>query len=298
MRLGCRTMSQLLSIDLPECARSVQLDTSRGTFAALDADVPAPATQHGTALLVPGFMGSKEDFLTLIPHLNAGGMRVVAIDGRGQYESGEASASSSYTRDDLALDLVAIVQALDDGPVHLVGHSYGGIAARAAVINTGGDKRLWSSLTLINFGPGAVSTWQQERLRLLLSVIGTMSMADIWPHVKNTEVSVPENVSLFLEKRWLRTSPNQLAAAAEHMLSEQDSSQALARTLVPIAVVSGTPDETWEPTRVEAMAHNLGAQFIRIEGGGHSPNVHKPQETATSLLRFWQQSSKANKVSL
>ena len=39
------------------------------------------------ALLVPGFTGSKEDFLPVLQPLAAAGRRVFAIDMRGQYES-------------------------------------------------------------------------------------------------------------------------------------------------------------------------------------------------------------------
>jgi hypothetical protein len=74
----------------------------------------------------------------------------------------------------------------------------------------------------MNFGPAGVSSWQKERLQLLLSVIGTMSLADIWPFVRKKDAAVSDDVELFLEHRWLRNSPTQLAAAAEQMLNEAD----------------------------------------------------------------------------
>ncbi|MFF2472816.1 alpha/beta fold hydrolase [Streptomyces sp. NPDC058066] len=279
-------MSQLLSIAVPENARSVQFSTPRGVFAALDM-APSESTMRGTALLVPGFMGSKEDYLSILPPLSRRGVRVVAIDGRGQNETGKASANPSYARDDMAQDLVAIVQELGDEPVHLLGHSYGGIAARAAVIATEGDPSLWASLTLMNFGPASVSAWQQERLQLLLSVVECMPLAAMWPYVRNSEVTVPEDVAQFLEQRWLRNAPEHLAAAAAQMLSETDRTPELSRIPIRKAVISGTPDETWDPATVERMARELDAEFFRLEGGGHSPNVHRPTETASALAGFW-----------
>ncbi|MFD7028756.1 alpha/beta fold hydrolase [Streptomyces sp. NPDC059917] len=280
-------MSQLLSLETPDHARPVRLRTERGVFAALDVPAAEHARPRGTALLVPGFMGSKEDFLPLLADLSADGVRVVAMDGRGQYESADASPEPSYSRDDLAGDLVAVTRCLDAGPVHLLGHSYGGSLARAAVIATQGDPSLWASVTLMNFGPGVVSPWQRERLHLLLSVVESMSLAEIWPFVRSKDDAAPEDVERFLERRWMSNDPRHLAALARQMLDETDTTADLARTSVPVSVISGTPDETWDPAGVERMARRLGATFVRIEGGGHSPNVHKPAEVASALLDFW-----------
>ena len=49
-----------------------------------------PATgvcERRPALLIPGFTGSKEDFLPVLQPLASAGRRVVAIDMRGQYQS-------------------------------------------------------------------------------------------------------------------------------------------------------------------------------------------------------------------
>ncbi|MFF5897113.1 alpha/beta fold hydrolase [Streptomyces argenteolus] len=280
-------MSQLLSLDIPEHARSVRLRTERGVFAALDVPPAGHAPARGTALLVPGFMGSKEDFLPMLPALSADGVRVIALDCRGQYETGDASPTPSYSQEDLAGDLVAVTRSLGAGPVHLLGHSYGGSLVRTAVIATQADPALWASVTLMNFGPGAVSSWQRERLHLLLSVVDSMPLAEIWQFVRSQGQDVPEDVERFLERRWMSNRPSQLAAVAQHMLGETDTTADLARLAIPVSVISGTPDETWDPDGVERMARQLGAGFVRIEGGGHSPNVHKPAEVASALIDFW-----------
>lgn len=280
-------MSQLLTLEAPDNVRPVRLHTERGVFAALDVTPDGQAPAGTTALLVPGFMGSKEDFLPLLSRLSQGGVRVLAIDNRGQYQTGSASSESSYSRGDLASDLVAIARQVNAGPVHLVGHSYGGLLARAAVLATQGDPTLWASVTFMNFGPAGVSAWQQERLRLLLSVVGSMDLAEMWPFVRKQEASTPPDVEAFMEQRWLSNSPQQLAAAAEQMLNEVDETPCLARLSIPKSVISGTPDETWAPEGVERMARELGARFVGIENGGHSPNVHRPAETASALLDFW-----------
>ncbi len=63
------------------------IKTSRGAFAALEALPATGVCERSPALLVPGFTGSKEDFLSVIGLLATAGRRVIAIDMRGQYET-------------------------------------------------------------------------------------------------------------------------------------------------------------------------------------------------------------------
>ena len=68
-------------------------------------------------MLVPGFTGSKEDFVAVLAPLAAAGWRVVTYDQRGQHETpgapppGEVVTAESYALSELALDLLAIVAA-------------------------------------------------------------------------------------------------------------------------------------------------------------------------------------------
>ena len=55
-----------------------------GPLVALDTGGEAV---RGTALLVAGYPGSKEDFAPLLAPLAEAGYRVVALDQRGQFES-------------------------------------------------------------------------------------------------------------------------------------------------------------------------------------------------------------------
>ncbi|MGW6454816.1 alpha/beta fold hydrolase [Streptomyces sp. NPDC055078] len=281
-------MSQLLTLEKPPNARTYRLGTPHGSFAVLDTEPCGSAPYRGAALLVPGFMGSKEDFLPLLERLSRGGYRVLAVDGRGQHETGRGSSGRSYAKADLAGDLVAVVRGFGAGPVHLLGHSYGGLVARAAVLETSGDPALWASVTLMNFGPGKVSAEQRERLRLLLAGLDSMTLADIWPFVANQAAEGPADVRDFLRRRWLGNDPEHLAAAARQMLTEPDLTARLSHVEIAKAVLSGSPDTTWPPAGVQQMAASLGAPLVRLDGGGHSPNVHRPDETAAALIDFWQ----------
>src|SRR5205814_2264158 len=72
------------------------LETPRGPFAALEALPAAGVAERQPALLIPGYTGSKEDFLPVLGPLARAGRRVIAIDMRGQYESPAAADADGY----------------------------------------------------------------------------------------------------------------------------------------------------------------------------------------------------------
>ena len=80
-------MSTPRSLDLPEQVRRVTIQSHRGRFAVLEAEPAMGVCERRPALLIPGFTGSKEDFIPVLQPLASAGRRVVAIDMRGQYQS-------------------------------------------------------------------------------------------------------------------------------------------------------------------------------------------------------------------
>jgi pimeloyl-ACP methyl ester carboxylesterase len=80
-------------------------------------------------VLAHGMGDSREAYRFLMPALVEAGYRVAAVDLRG---CGESSAEwTSYTRTDIASDLVTLVRHLG-GPAVLVGHSIAGGAVTIA----------------------------------------------------------------------------------------------------------------------------------------------------------------------
>ena len=114
-------------------------------------------TGAGTVLLAPGFTGSKEDFLDLLPLLRD--WTVIALDHRGQYESPRAQ---EYSLRLWADDLCRIAQSCQP-PVHLVGHSLGGLIAGTA--SSGFD---WTTVVFLNSGSGPIHQSKHDQLRLLI----------------------------------------------------------------------------------------------------------------------------------
>ncbi|MEF3115849.1 alpha/beta hydrolase [Streptomyces chrestomyceticus] len=281
-------MSRPPTLTLPPCARARRLVTVRGEFAVHDAR--PGGTPAGTALLVPGFTGSKEDFIALLAPLAAAGFRVVAVDGRGQHESPGPRDESAYAQGELARDVAAQARALGDGPVHLLGHSLGGLLTRAAVLR---DPAPFRSLTVMSSGPAAIAASQQTRVRMLIDALGTLDMQAVWLAMRELDppeaedAATPPEIGAFLHQRWMNTVPQQLVATGRQMLSEPDRVAELAAVPLPKHVVSGTVDYAWPVPEMDAMAARLGARRTVVEGAEHSPNAERPAETAAALAEFW-----------
>ena len=284
-------MSTPTSLELPEGTRRATIETARGEFAALDAMPAAGPCELGTALLVPGYTGSKEDFTAILGQLAAAGRRVIAIDLRGQYQTPGPDDPAAYDLAELGADITAVAEATQTA--HLLGHSFGGLVARSAVL--GGYTP--DSLTLLSSGPGALPGPRAEELRLFLNhVDGTPNpdlkdkVAEMWhaslrPQAVAAGVAAP--ILAFLEQRMLGNNPTGLVTMAADLLNAEDRTGELAARSIPTFVLYGEDDNAWFPALQQDMAARLNAERICIPAAAHNPNVEAPATTAHALTTFW-----------
>src|SRR3712207_5294976 len=258
-----------------------------GPLAALDT---GPA-DRGTVLLVAGYTGSKEDFAPLLRPLADAGLRAVAIDQRGQFESPGPDDPTQYSVAELAADVIAVARQLrGDGPLHLLGHSFGGLVTRAAVLT---EPALFDSLTLLGSGPGRLTGPRAElldHLSPLLEAGGVQLVNDTLEQLAMTDPraqAVPAPTREFLRRRFLANSAAGLRGMADAMLAEPDRVAELAASGVPVLVAHGVADDAWSPAVQTEMAHRLGARHEVIGHAVHSPAIENPARTLEVLLSFW-----------
>ncbi len=271
-------------LDLPDGVRAERLPTTRGPLAVLRAD----GTGGSPVLLVPGLTGSKEDFIAVLGPITEAGHAAVAYDQRGQFESPGPDDPSAYDVAALAEDLLEVVAATGR-PVHLVGHSFGGLVARAAAI---ADPDALLSLTLLDSGPAAIPHPSASNLQLLAQVLPGLDLPTIWVAKRQLEAPQeltppPPDVEEWMRGRFLANNPFCLKRIAEQLLDNADRTDELAAAGVPMLVAYGETDDAWPPATQAAMAARLGAGTAVIVGGGHSPAADRPEATAVALLEFW-----------
>jgi pimeloyl-ACP methyl ester carboxylesterase len=298
---------------MPHRVRSGTMATGpRGSLAILEAQPGHGVCERRPALLVPGYTGSKEDFLPVLEPLAAAGRTVVAMDLRGQYQSPHAAGRGGYAPDELAADVLGLAETLrEDAPgVHLVGHSMGGLIARQAALLEPG--RILS-LTLLGSGPGAIAGQRATALREMLAVldprdgqdgddraalseiIGQMWREHLEPQARAD--GTDERIIAFLRERTHRTCPIGLIVMARYLLSCPDRTDELAvlskpagpgrAPALPVMVIYGENDDAWPPVIQNKMARRLMAERACIPGAAHSPAVEAPDTTARALTTFW-----------
>ncbi len=254
---------------------------------------------------MPGFTGSKEDFIAVLPLLRDMGYTAATYDHRGQYESPGPADPSAYELVHFAEDAVRVSRELSAStgtPVQLVGHSFGGLVAREAVIrealsssNASDETALFGSLLLMSSGPATVPGELQEMAARLIEAIPNVPLPEIWDLKEaqdraNGWVPPDETIYNFLRTRFISNDPIALAAKAQILISTTDAVDALraaADTIgLPMMVAYGDLDNRWTPAEQFVMAQRLAARRLLFTGVAHSPNSESPAQCAAAIEGF------------
>jgi pimeloyl-ACP methyl ester carboxylesterase len=79
-----------------------------------------------------GFPDNAGSYRHQLSALAEAGYRAISLTLRG-YEPGSIPADGDYTMETISTDILAVIDKLDTGPVHLVGHDWGAAVAYVAV---------------------------------------------------------------------------------------------------------------------------------------------------------------------
>lgn len=285
-------MSEIPSQVSEHSADRVDLDGRLGPIAALRITRPAAPI----VLLVPGYTGSKEDFAPMLDPIAAEGLEVVAIDLPGQFESVGPREQTEYLPGPLGLVISELIGKLgaDGRPVLLLGHSYGGLVARGALL-AGASVR---GLTLLDSGPGELPAGpRRQLLDLAEPALRQYGIEATYQGIEMMAAQTPawslrsEKLKAFLRERFLRNEPTGLLGMAEGLRHEPDQVGALAHALrstgTPCLVACGQGDDAWPVPLQRDMADRLDADFAVIADALHSPNTENPAALLATLLPTW-----------
>ena len=239
----------------------------------------------------------------------SGRYRTVTYSRRYAYPNTRAGDVLDSTVENNAKDLAGLLAHLDAGPVHLVGHSYGGyIAAYLAATRP----ELLRSLTLVE--PAIVSLLlkdpksKAEALRLLLRHPWVALSASRFLRTSNAPAlqalrrGEPEKaVRLNLDGIEARAGAlDRLAAPVRQMMLDNDRTVAetetpfpllrateLGRFRVPTLIVHGRTGALWLRAIAQMAGRQIpGATTVELQGSGHFPHLQEPEAFNSALARF------------
>lgn len=278
----------------PHGGDQVELHGPRGPVAALRG--PRPDDAVATALLVPGYTGSKEDFAPLLDGIAEAAILPVAVDLPGQFASPGPADESAYSPVELGKVVAGLVaEFAADGPVVLLGHSYGGLVARGAVL-AGAPI---AGLTLLCSGPAALPPGRRYRAmdagEIVLRARGVEAAYAVRERLTarlgTGRPPIPDGLAEFYRRRFVATTAACLLGMADGLRREPDLVPELAAALrepgVPSLVVAGEHDDAWSVPSQQDMARRLGAEFVVVPGAAHSPNTENPTVLLKELLSRW-----------
>ncbi|MGY5882632.1 alpha/beta fold hydrolase [Modestobacter lacusdianchii] len=247
-------------------------------------------------VLAHGMGDSREAYRFLAPALVAAGYRVAAVDLRG---CGESSVGwPSYTRTDIAGDLLALVEHLG-GPAVLVGHSISGgavtiAAAQApALVTAVVELAPFTRRQQIRLGDLRVARFRRGMRHLL----GTALLGSTGQWRRYLEVAYPGPKPADWDARLDRIEamlrePGRMAAVQQMGKgTPADAGERLADVRCPVLVVQGSLDPDWASPQAEgeaivaALPAGLGRLAV-VDGAGHYPHVQFPDQVSALVLPF------------
>ncbi|GAA4963704.1 pimeloyl-ACP methyl ester carboxylesterase [Nonomuraea thailandensis] len=255
-------------------------------------------TGQGPLIVLAHGMGdNRAAYRALAAELVAAGFRVATTDLRGHGES--STGWPSYTRTDVAGDLLALIRHLG-GPAVIVGHSFSGGAAtiaaaqepglvsaiveigpftRAQQVNLGAlfsDARYRKGMTLL-MGAGlfrSVGAWK----RYLDHAYPGARPAGHAGHVAALEADLRRPGRMAVVSRMGTSAPT-------------DAGARLGDVRCPALIIMGTLDPDWADPAAEGEGIVAGmpagtARLHLVEGAGHYPHAQFPAEVAAAVLGF------------
>ncbi|HWS33049.1 MAG TPA: alpha/beta hydrolase [Actinoplanes sp.] len=248
-------------------------------------------------VLAHGMGDSRAAYRFVTPRLVAAGYRVAAVDLRG---CGESTATwPSYTRTDIASDLIAVIRHLG-GPAVLVGHSISGgaatIAAATAPESITGVVELapFTRAQAVKLGDLRVAAYRTGFFRLAGAMMGSIGqwlgyLEHAYPGAKPADWTGRQAAV----EAMLREPGRMKALQSMMKTSPADAGARLGDVRRPVLIVEGSLDPDWADPRAEGAAilaelpEGVGRLAV-LEGAGHYPHAQFPDETVALLLEFLQ----------
>ena len=242
-----------------------------------------------TLVLLHGLLFSHRMFSAQVEALEAR-FRCVRLDFRCQGES--EVTDSGYDLDTLADDVIALVEHLDAGPVHLLGFSMGGMVAQRVALKR---PALLKSLVLMNTSAEPEKWSKRPRFALLNLAARFLGLEKVAPKILPLLFSdhfIEDPDCAAERERWLAmvTANDRIGAtrAVRGVVSRRSILDRIHEIRLPTLIITADHDRATSPRKARNMhARIAGSQLITIADAGHMTTAEAPAEVNRALLGFY-----------
>lgn len=284
-RVAARDTAERAVPPAPVAAGPRRVVVNRGAVPTV-ADLRGEGQGGLPLLLLHGMWCNRRMFDPMAPELAQGGP-VLTPDLRGH---GESSQVRGWDLEDLAHDMVELLNALRFPAADVVGFSLGGMAALQLALRWPERVR---RLVLVSTTGSAEGPVRQAELRVLSGVLrrldGETRLLDPvpqWVFAPEFRDQHPEVVSAWLAVV-RRMSGESLAQALDVAAARPDLGDRLADIPHPALVVVGARDGLLPPEESRRLAEGLpGGRLVSLEGTGHALPLERPHELAALVREF------------
>ncbi len=246
-------------------------------------------------LLLHGFSGDKSTWHDLCPAFQ-GDNQVIAIDLPGHGASAKPPAAGVYQMDQVAADVICLLDKLNVFQCHVVGYSMGGRLALYLALHYSAP---FQSLILESASPGLDDPQERNQRRRLdnqlankIEMKGIEWFVDYWQGLPIWDSQRALCADLLLKQRLqrLRNDPHGLANSLRGMGAGAQPSlwQHLPQLSVPTLLLAGEHDHKFLAVNQQMAGEIPRAQLAVVPGAGHNTHLEQPDTFRRQVHSFLQ----------
>jgi pimeloyl-ACP methyl ester carboxylesterase len=212
--------------------------------------------------------------------------QVILFDVRGHGKSDKPPGPYSIPL--FSRDLIALLTALQIGPVHVVGISMGGMIGLQLAVDA---PELVKSLVVVNSGPEMVVRTLKERIQiwqrfLIVRLLGMRKMGAVLSGRLFPKPEQGELRKVFVE-RWAENDPRAYRDAMSALVGWSVSEQ-LEKIACPVLVVAADEDYTPVEAKASYIKRLQHGELVVIADSRHATPVEQPDEFNKVVMAFLQ----------
>ena len=214
---------------------------------------------------------------------------LILPDQRGHGDTG--FPPEPYTLNDMVDDLYELLQKLDVGPVHYVGHSMGAMMGPIFAL---AHPEALRSLALIGGSAAAESGVRLEGYRKLIAAVRAGHHAPVAEKLtglffsETSRRTRKEAIARFMDD-FMKIDGEGLHWTAEAVFEREDMRPRLEEIALPALVMTGEQDAVTSPDMAREIAAGIpDARLLLVPRTGHFLPVEAPNTVSGALLDFWE----------